>query len=196
MLAARCFAPFGKLLGDIKMSRIGQKPIEILSGVTVDVAGQTVTVKGGLGELKRDVPKCIKVEVADGNVIVTRADDTRTCKSLHGLSRSLIANMVEGVSKGYKKELEINGVGFKAAIQGQKVVLSLGFASPIEYMAPDGVTVTEDSGVKVTVSGVDKQQVGDTAARIRSFYKVEPYKGKGIKYKDELVRRKVGKAVA
>ena len=178
------------------MSRIGQKPIDIPSGVTVDVAGQLVTVKGSLGELKREVPEVIKVEVAENTVVVTRVNDARQSRSFHGLIRSLIANMIEGVSKGYTKELEINGVGFKAAVQGQKVVLALGFASPIEYEAPEGVKVVEENGVKVTVSGIDKQQVGDTAARIRSFFKAEPYKGKGIKYKDEHVRRKVGKAVA
>ena len=178
------------------MSRIGQKPIDIPSGVTVDVAGQVVTVKGSLGELKREVSEVIKVEVAENTVVVTRANDARQSRSFHGLFRSLIANMIEGVSKGYTKELEINGVGFKAAVQGQKVVLALGFASPIEYEAPEGVKVVEENGVKVTVSGIDKQQVGDTAARIRSFFKAEPYKGKGIKYKDEHVRRKVGKAVA
>ncbi len=151
------------------MSRIGQKPIDIPSGVTVDVAGQLVTVKGGLGELKREVPEVIKVEVAENTVVVTRANDARQSRSFHGLIRSLIANMIEGVSKGYTKELEINGVGFKAAVQGQKVVLALGFASPIEYEAPEGVKVVEENGVKVTVSGIDKQQVGDTAARIRSI---------------------------
>lgn len=178
------------------MSRIGQKPIDILSGVKVEVTGQIVTVSGGLGVLKREVPECIKVEVVGNTVVVTRCNDTRQTKGLHGLVRTLIANMIEGVSSGFKKELEINGVGFKAAVNGQKVVLSLGFASPVEYVVPDGVKVTEDGSVRVTVTGVDKQQVGDTAARIRSFYKAEPYKGKGIKYKDEHVRRKVGKAVA
>ncbi|OVE77000.1 50S ribosomal protein L6 [bacterium E08(2017)] len=178
------------------MSRVGQKPIDIESGATVTVTGQTVSVKGKLGELSREVPEAIKVEVADNTVVVTRVDDTKQSKSYHGLIRTLVANMIEGVSKGYTKELEINGVGFKAQCQGQKVILSLGFASPIEYMAPDGVTVTEEGGTKVTVTGMDKQKVGDTAARIRSFFPAEPYKGKGIKYKDERVRRKVGKAVA
>lgn len=178
------------------MSRVGQRPIEIPSGVSVEINGQSVKVKGPLGELSRDLPAAITIEEADGKLVLTRASDTREDRSFHGLSRSLVANMVEGVSRGFKKELEISGVGFKAAVQGQELSLSVGFASPVQYTIPDGVKVTEEGGVNVTVSGVDKQMVGDVAARIRAFYPAEPYKGKGLKYKGEHVRRKVGKAVA
>jgi large subunit ribosomal protein L6 len=178
------------------MSRIGENPVDIPSGVTVEVQDRTVKVKGSLGELSQDLPGQIEAEVVDGKVLVKRPDDTRVHRSYHGLIRTLIANMVEGVSKGYSKELEIQGVGFKAVVQGQKVLLSLGFASPVEYNVPDGVTVTVENNTKVVVTGIDKQKVGNSAARMRSFYPAEPYKGKGVRYKGEHVRRKVGKTVA
>lgn len=178
------------------MSRIGEMPVEIASGVAVTVDGRKVAVKGSLGELAMELPGPIDVKVDEGKVVVTRADDQRESKSLHGLSRSLIANMVEGVSKGFEKGLEIHGVGFKAAVQGRTLVLSLGFASPIELALPDGVTVTEAGGTRVNVSGPDKQLVGQVAARIRSFFPAEPYKGKGVRYRGEHIRRKVGKTVA
>ncbi len=178
------------------MSRTGQKPIDIPDGVTVNVQGPDISVKGRLGELSMAVHDPIAASVDNGKVVVTRQNDTKTGKSLHGLTRSLIANMIEGVAKGFSKQLEIQGVGFKAAVQGQKLVVMLGFSSPVEYTVPEGVTVAVEGATKVVVSGTDKQKVGDTAARIRSFFPAEPYKGKGIRYKGEHVRRKVGKTVA
>jgi large subunit ribosomal protein L6 len=176
------------------MSRIGEVPVEVPAGVTVSVDGGSVVVKGAKGELTQELPAGITVEVEDGSVTVKRADDSR--KAFHGLIRSLIANMVVGVSAGYKKELEIQGVGFKAELKGKTLNLSLGFASPIEYAVPDTVTITLADPTKIAVEGIDKQQVGLVAARIRSFYPAEPYKGKGVRYKGEKVRRKEGKTVA
>ena len=178
------------------MSRIGEKPIDIPSGVTLTVDGSLVVVSGSKGELRREVPSCLSAAVEGNEARVARCDDTKTSRSLHGLFRSLIANMVEGVDKGFRKDLEIQGVGFRAAAEGQKVVMTLGFASPVEYTVPDGVTVVSTKGTDVVVTGADKQQVGDVAARIWSFFPAEPYKGKGIRYKGEHVRRKVGKTVA
>lgn len=178
------------------MSRIGQQPVDIPEGVTVTATGSCVSVKGKQGELSQDVPGAISVAVADGKVMVTRGDETRESRSYHGLVRSLIANMVEGVSKGFSKDLEIQGVGFRGAVQGKTLSLSLGFASPIAYPIPEGITITEAGGTKITIAGADKQKVGDVAARIRGFFPAEPYKGKGIRYVGEQVRRKVGKTVA
>ncbi len=179
------------------MSKIGKQPVAIPSGVTVTVADGKVTVKGQLGELSREIPAGINAEVKDGFVIYTRKDDSREQKSLHGLSRTLCANMIEGVSKGFKKELSIEGTGFKAVLQGNKLLLSLGFASAKEYTIPEGIkaTVGKD-GVIVTVEGASKELVGLAAARIRSFYPAEPYKGKGVKYVGEVIRRKQGKKMA
>lgn len=178
------------------MSRIGQQPITIPDGVTVVVDGANVSVKGSCGELFLVVRDEVTVKVADSVVIVDRQDDTRESKSFHGLFRSLIANMVEGVSKGYSKDLEIQGVGFKADVQGQKLVLTVGFSSPIEYQVLDGVKVVVTNGTAINVTSADKQKVGAVAARIRAFCPAEPYKGKGIRYRGERVRRKVGKTVA
>jgi large subunit ribosomal protein L6 len=179
------------------MSRIGNKPIAIPEGASVTVDGSTVTVKGKLGELSRDLVEGISVKVDGNTVNVARADDSRKLRSCHGLSRSLIFNMVEGVSKGYKKELTIEGTGFKAANNGKILSLNLGFAYAKEYVIPDGVTVTvENNGVKLAVEGISKELVGQAAARIRSYYPAEPYKGKGIKYANEVIRRKQGKTVA
>jgi large subunit ribosomal protein L6 len=179
------------------MSRIGKQPVAIPAGVTVTAQDNTVTVKGKLGELSRTFQKGITVKVEDGKVLVTRADDSRMQKSCHGLSRTLVKNMIEGVTKGYKKALNIDGTGFKAVLQGQKLCLSLGFASPKEYLIPDGIKVTVDNpGLNVTVEGISKELVGEAAARIRSYYPAEPYKGKGIKYAGEQIRRKQGKTVA
>lgn len=179
------------------MSKIGKQPVAIPAGVTVSVDGGKITVKGKLGELSRTIPAGITAEVKDGQVIYTRADDSRMNKSLHGLSRTLCANMIEGVTKGYKKELSIEGTGFKAVLQGSKLLLSLGFASAKEYDVPDGIkaTVGKD-GVLVSVEGCDKELVGQAAARIRSYYPAEPYKGKGVKYVGEVIRRKQGKKMA
>jgi large subunit ribosomal protein L6 len=179
------------------MSRIGKQPVTIPAGVTVTAQDNAVTVKGKLGELSRTFQKGIGVKVEDGKVLVTRADDSRMQRSCHGLSRTLVKNMIEGVTNGYKKGLSIDGTGFKAALQGQKLILSLGFASPKEYLIPEGITVTVDNpGLNVTVEGISKELVGDVAARIRSYYPAEPYKGKGIKYAGEQIRRKQGKTVA
>lgn len=178
------------------MSRIGVQPVEIPGGVTVAVEGPSVSVNGKGGDLKLRLPPGIQVQVAGGKVNVVRQDESRKTRSCHGLIRTLIFNMVEGVSKGFKKNLEIQGVGFKASVQGRKLLLSLGFASPVEYAIPDGITVKEEDGVRMAVSGADKQLVGDVAARIRGFFPAEPYKGKGIRYAGERVRRKVGKTVA
>jgi len=176
------------------MSRIGEKPVAIPAGVTVTIDGAHVSVKGPKGDLSWDVPAGIAACVEGAAVIVSRGDDT--LKSFHGLSRSLIANMVEGAAQGYRKDLEIQGVGFRANVQGQILSLALGFASPVEYRIPEGIAITVNNNTEVNVVGPDKQQVGETAARIRAFYPAEPYKGKGIRYKGEHVRRKVGKTVA
>lgn len=179
------------------MSRIGRNPIAIPEGVTVAVDGQTVTVKGKLGELSRDLVRGISVKVEDNTVMVDRADDSRTQRSCHGLSRTLIFNMVEGVTQGYKKQLTIEGTGFKAVDNGKKLSLFLGFASAKEYAIPEGIKVTvEGNGVKLSVEGISKELVGQAAARIRSYYPAEPYKGKGVKYAGEVIRRKQGKTVA
>ena len=177
------------------MSRIGKEPVKIAEGVTVSVDGQNVTVKGKLGELSYTMQDGITAKVEDGNVVVERKDDS--VSNFHGLARALINNMVVGVSAGYKKQLVIEGTGFKAALQGKVLSLSLGFASPKLFDIPEGITVTvENDGLKVSVTGVDKAQVGEAAARIRSYYPAEPYKGKGIKYVGEKIRRKQGKKVA
>jgi len=179
------------------MSRIGKQPVAIPAGVTVTADGNAVTVKGKLGELSRVFQKGITVTVENGQVLVSRADDSREQKSFHGLSRTLVRNMIAGVTVGYRRELTIDGTGFKAALQEPKLILSLGSASPKEYLIPEGIKVTVDpNGLKVTVEGIEKELVGDTAARIRSYYPAEPYKGKGIKYVDEQIRRKQGKTVA
>ena len=176
------------------MSRIGEVPIELPAGVTITVDGSHVVVNGGKGELSLDLPEGISMTVEGKNALVSRENDTQ--KAFHGLARSLVSNMVEGVLNGYKKELEIQGVGFKAAVQGEMLSLSLGFASPKEYKIPATVKVEVENNTKLTVTGIDKQQVGLAAARIRSFYPAEPYKGKGVRYKGEKVRRKEGKTVA
>lgn len=179
------------------MSRIGKQPVAIPAGVTVTVsANNNVVVKGKLGELNRVIPAGITVEVVGNEVLVTRRDDSRQQRGFHGLSRTLIKNMIEGVANGYKKELSIEGTGFKSQVQGQKLMLWLGFASPKEYDIPSGITVTEKQGVRVTVEGINKELVGEAAARIRGYYPAEPYKGKGIKYVGEQIRRKQGKTVA
>jgi len=179
------------------MSRIGKQPIAIPAGVTVTANGNQVAVKGKLGELSRVFQNGITATVENGQVLVARADDSRMQKSCHGLSRTLIKNMIDGVTTGYKKALNIEGTGFKAVLQGKKLSLSLGFASPKDYPVPDGIKVTVDpAGVNLTIEGINKELVGQAAARIRSYYPVEPYKGKGIKYVGEQVRRKQGKTVA
>lgn len=180
------------------MSRIGKEPVPVTAGVTVTVAGATVTVKGKQGELGYTLPQGISAEVKDGKVNVLCANpEDHTIHSCHGLARTLIANMIEGVLNGYTKSLEIEGVGFKAAVQGTNLSLSLGFASPKIYAIPSGIKVTADNtGTKLTVTGCSKELVGRVAADIRSYYPAEPYKGKGVKYAGEKIRRKEGKTVA
>ena len=178
------------------MSRIGKEPVVIPAGVTATVDGQKVTVKGKLGELSYVMHSGISAEVKDGKIVVSCADD-KQLGNFHGLARALINNNVKGVSEGYTKKLTIEGTGFKAALQGTTLSLSLGFASPKIFVVPEGLKVTvENDGLLVTVSGIDKDKVGEAAARIRSFYPAEPYKGKGIKYEGEHIRRKQGKKVA
>ena len=178
------------------MSRIGKEPVKILDGVTVSVDGQKVTVKGKLGELSYTTHDGITAKVEDGNVKVACADD-KALGNFHGLARALINNMVVGVSSGYTKALTIEGTGFKAVLKGKELALSLGFASPKIFVVPEGITASvENDGLQVTIKGIDKQLVGECAARIRSYYPAEPYKGKGIKYVGEHIRRKQGKKVA
>lgn len=176
------------------MSRIGKLPIAVPTGVTITVDPDKVTVKGPKGELSTAMLPEVDVKVDDGEVIVTRHSDEKLAKSQHGLMRALINNMVIGVTKGYEKKLQINGVGFRLISKGpQDIEMALGFSHPVLYHAPDGVTLTTNK-MELTVSGIDKQQVGQVAAEIRSFKKPEPYKGKGIKYADEVILRKAGKA--
>ena len=175
------------------MSRIGRAPITIPAGVEVKVDGSTVTVKGPKGTLTKTMHSNMNIEKNDATIIVTRPNDQKENRSLHGLTRTLIANMIEGVSNGYKKELEINGIGYRAEVKGNTLVMKIGFSHDVIMDAPEGVTV-EVNGHKVTVSGADKQTVGQFAAEIREKRPPEPYKGKGIKYVDEYIRRKEGKA--
>ena len=176
------------------MSRIGNKPIEIPAGVDVTVDGSTVTVKGPKGTLTRTVHKNITV-TKDGNVItVTRPNDEKMNRSLHGLTRTLVANMVEGVEKGFTKELEVNGVGYRAQKQGKNLVLNLGFSHQVIIPEIDGISIEVPSPNQIVISGADKQQVGQFAAEVRAKRPPEPYKGKGIKYAGEYIRRKEGKA--
>lgn len=179
-----------------RMSRIGQKPIEVPDGVGVSVAGAEVCVKGPRGELSRTLPPGISAVVESGLVRVCRADETKAQRALHGTNRSLIASMIEGVTNGFTKRLEIQGVGFRANVEGQTLSVTLGFAVPVEYTVPEGVLVQVQDNTKIEVTGMDKQKVGQVAARVRSFFPPEPYKGKGIRYEGEHVRRKAGKSVA
>ncbi|MCI1305413.1 MAG: 50S ribosomal protein L6 [Lachnospiraceae bacterium] len=175
------------------MSRIGRMPVAVPEGVTVDIKEENVvTVKGPKGTLERTFPEEMEISLEDGSVVVKRPNDLKRIKSLHGLTRSLIANMVEGVSKGYEKTLEINGVGYRASKQGNKLVLNLGYSHPVEMTDPEGLETVVD-GNKVIVKGISKEKVGQYAAEIRDKRRPEPYKGKGIKYIDEVIRRKVGK---
>ena len=178
------------------MSRIGKEPVKLADGVTATIAGQKVTVKGKLGALSYTMHDGITAKVEDGKIIVECADDYNL-GNFHGLARALINANVIGVSAGYTKQLSIEGTGFKAVLKGNELSLSLGFASPKVFTIPDGLTVTvENDGLQVTIKGIDKQMVGEAAARIRSYYPAEPYKGKGIKYVGEHIRRKQGKKVA
>jgi len=176
------------------MSRIGKQPIQITGAVKVAVDGSIVKVAGPLGSLELGVRPEIKVEVKGSVIEVTRNEETRTARSLHGLTRSLIANMVKGVTVGFEKKLDIIGVGYKADVQGSVINFALGFSHPIAYKLPKGVSATVDKQTSIVVKGSNKQVIGQVAAEIRSLRPPEPYKGKGIKYSDEVVRRKAGKA--
>ena len=176
------------------MSRIGRKPIAIPAGVTVTVNGSEVIVKGAKGELKETFNADMSIVVEGSEVIVTRPDDNQQHRSLHGLTRTLIANMIEGVEKGYTKELEINGVGYRAQKQGKDLVMNLGYSHQVIIPEIEGITIEVPSANKVIISGPDKQMVGQFAADVRKKRPPEPYKGKGIKYADEHIRRKEGKA--
>lgn len=178
------------------MSRIGKKPIDLPKGVVLTVQGQTVTGKGPQGELTLQVPEGIAVKVSEGKVDVSVSGKDGKLGAFHGTTRSLLQNMVKGLVTPYVKELEIQGVGFRAQQQGQKLVLSLGFSHPIDFPVPKGITAKVVENTGIVISGSDKQLVGETAARIRDFFPAEPYKGKGVRYKGEHVRRKAGKAVA
>ncbi|MDO5726623.1 MAG: 50S ribosomal protein L6 [Bowdeniella nasicola] len=177
------------------MSRIGKVPVPVPSGVDITIDGDMLEVKGPKGTLTQKIPAPITVEKNDdGALQVSRPNDERESRSMHGLTRTLVANMVEGVTKGYEKKLEIVGTGYRVTAKGQDLELALGFSHPIAVKAPEGITFTVEGPTKLTVSGISKQLVGETAANIRKLRKPEPYKGKGVRYKDEQVRRKAGKA--
>lgn len=176
------------------MSRIGKLPVAIPAGIEVKLEdGNVITVKGPKGTLTRKLVDDLTIEVTDAEITVTRPSDLKRYKQLHGLTRTLIANMVEGVTNGYKKELEINGVGYRAAKSGNKLTLTLGYSHPVEMIDPEGITTTLEGNNKIIVEGIDKEKVGQFAAEIRTKRPPEPYKGKGIKYTTETIRRKVGK---
>jgi large subunit ribosomal protein L6 len=175
------------------MSRVGKKPVPVPSGVTATVDGQMVKVKGTKGELSFLVPEEVLVALEDGAVTVNPRDESKTARARWGMSRAQVANLVEGVSKGFEKRLEINGVGYKAAVAGKTLKLSLGYSHDIDFAIPAGVTITTPKPTEVVVTGIDKQIVGQTAAEIREWRGPEPYKGKGVKYSDEFIFRKEGK---
>jgi large subunit ribosomal protein L6 len=176
------------------MSRIGKQPVKIPQGVKVNVEKGVMNVEGPKGTLSQDFLPVISVKVEDSNVVVSRKNESKRCKSLHGLYRNLLNNMVLGVSQGFTKVLLINGVGYRAEVQGKILILNLGYSNPVEFPIPDDLTITCESQNRIVVSGIDKQKVGHTAAQIRSIRPPEPYKGKGVRYENEQVRRKVGKA--
>lgn len=178
------------------MSRVGKQPVTVPSDVTVNIDGTHVTVKGPKGEQNWVFPPVVSIELKDGEVQVTRTSDEKFARAMHGTARNLIANMIEGVKNGFVKELEIQGVGFRASMQGTTLNMALGYSHPINYAVPEGVAVTVADNTKIKVEGASKQLVGQVAAQIRSYYPAEPYKGKGVRYKGEQVRRKAGKTVA
>ena len=175
------------------MSRIGKRPIPIPSGVTVNIKGSHVAVKGPKGNLERELAELIAVEQEGNEIKVSPKNDSRTARQLHGLSRTLVANMVEGVAKGFEKRLQIIGVGYRAQAQGQKLTLNVGYSQPVEMVMPSGIQVVVEKNTDVIVTGIDKEVVGNVSAKIRAVRPPEPYKGKGIRYQDEVVRRKAGK---
>ncbi|MDX9752795.1 MAG: 50S ribosomal protein L6 [bacterium] len=175
------------------MSRVGRKPIDIPASVNVTLQGQTVKVKGDKGQMEWTYPSPITVKIEDNQVIVERPDDTYPIRALHGTVRALINNMVTGVSQGFQRKLQINGVGYRAAVQGNFLNLELGYSHPINYELPQGISAAVEKNVEITLSGIDRQLLGEVAAKVRSFRPPEPYKGKGVKYAEEIIRRKVGK---
>ncbi|WP_425378164.1 50S ribosomal protein L6 [Spiroplasma endosymbiont of Polydrusus pterygomalis] len=176
------------------MSRIGNRELKIPGGVEVKIQSNNVIVKGTKGQLEQAIPSVITVKTGEGVVTTTRANDVKHSKQLHGTINSLIQGMLEGVSKGFKKELEINGVGYRAALAGDKLTLSLGYSHPIEYKIPAGITITLPKPTQIVVEGISKQLIGEVAVNIRNYRKPEPYKGKGVKYKNEHIIRKEGKS--
>ncbi len=176
------------------MSRIGKMPIAVPTGVDVTINGTTVTVKGPKGELSRTLPDIMIIRQEGSDILVERPDDSREAKSFHGLTRTLISNMVEGVTTGFSKKLELVGVGYRAALKGSDLEIQLGYSHPVHVKCPEGIVFEVPSQTEIIVRGINKEQVGQTAANIRSWRKPEPYKGKGIRYEGERVRRKLGKA--
>ncbi len=175
------------------MSRIGKRLIEVPKGVTVTITGQHVTVKGTKGNLERTLPAEVALEQEGSTIKVLRRDESKAARQRHGLSRTLIANMVEGVSNGFERKLQILGVGYRAQVQGRKLILNVGYSKPVEIDPPEGITVSVENNTNLTISGINKEIVGNTAARIRAVRPPEVYKGKGIRYLGEMVRRKAGK---
>jgi len=178
------------------MSRIGKKPIDIPDKVKIEVKDSSVFVEGPKGKLSQGIPSSIAIEVKEGKILLKRASDLKTDKSLHGLMRTLVVNMIKGVTDGFTKELEIVGVGFKAQIQGKNLNMTLGFTHPVIFPMPEGIQIATPKQTQIVVSGIDKELVGRTASVIRDVFPPEPYKGKGIRYLGEFVRKKVGKAAA
>jgi large subunit ribosomal protein L6 len=177
----------------IAMSRIGKMPIAIPSGVEITITGQNIAVKGPKGTLSHVIPDSIKVTKEESSIVLTRADDERTARSLHGLSRTLVSNMITGVTQGYSKKILITGVGYKVALKGKDLEFALGYSHPVPFPAPNGITFNVDSPTEFSVAGVDKQLVGETAAKIQKLRKSDPYKGKGLHLQGQRIRRKAGK---
>jgi large subunit ribosomal protein L6 len=176
------------------MSRIGRQPVAVPAGVEVSIEGNTVRVKGPKGQLTREFPSGVVISMVDGTLRVERSSDDKLHRSLHGLTRTLLANMVTGVTKGFEKALELSGVGYRASKQGKKLVLAVGYSHPVEIVPEEGLEIDVPAPTKIIVKGIDKEKVGNLAAKIRSIREPEPYKGKGIKYEGEKIRRKAGKA--
>lgn len=175
------------------MSRIGKRAVPVPSGVTAKIDGQTVAVKGPKGELSFVATDHVDITMADGSIAVKPRDESKAARSAWGMSRTMVANLLEGVSKGFEKKLEISGVGYRAAVQGSKLQLNLGYSHDVAYAIPSGITITTPKPTEIVVAGIDRQQVGQVAAEIREYRRPEPYKGKGIKYAGEIIHRKEGK---